>query len=75
MIEKIHTLNCRPFPPKWNEEKTINKLIQASQNVIHQYKEGENTMAEGITEEGLHIRLIISPEEDLISAYPLFTEK
>ena len=60
------------FPAEWSRRKVIDKIIEASQNIVETVKKGI-TCDEviGITEEGMKILLVIRrADKFLITAYP-----
>jgi len=60
------------FPAEWSRRKVIDKIIEASQNIVETVKKGI-TCDEviGVTEEGMEILLVIRRSDKfLITAYP-----
>ena len=62
------------FPPEWSRRQVIDKIIEASQNIIKDsIKDGITCLeVKGTTAEGLEILLVIRKEDKfLITAYPV----
>jgi hypothetical protein len=62
------------FPAEWSRRKVIDKIIEASQNIVENSIKNGTTCLEfkGITEEGLEIWFVIKKEDKfLITAYPV----
>lgn len=58
------------FPPSWTRKQVIDKIVEASQNVVETTIEGPKTIIKGATSEGIVIKFIINEHKTLISAYP-----
>lgn len=65
---KEHTL----FPPEWSQSQLIDKLFEASQNIIKEIEDGTTCLEViGATKEGLEIYFVIRKADGfLITAYP-----
>ena len=62
------------FPPGWSRRQVIDKIIEASKNIIKDsIKDGATCLeVKGVTAEGLEILLVIRKEDKfLITTYPV----
>lgn len=60
------------FPPEWYRQQVIDKIIEASQNIIWQAeKKGVRQAFKGQTKEGIIIKMVIDNGETLITAFPV----
>ncbi len=59
------------FPPSWNRSKVIDKIFEASQNVIKKELDGTRSIIIGQTAEGMNIQMVIDESRKLITAYPV----
>ena len=70
MIEGIIIEDKTFFPPQWTRKIVIDKIIEACLHVESDVMQGSTRVIEGITKEGMRIRIVISPDKQIISAYP-----
>ena len=60
------------FPPEWTRNKVVDKIVEASQNIKKEYFQGTSRVIEGMTQEGMNIRMVIGEERILITAFPIW---
>ena len=59
------------FPPNWSRHKVIDKIVEASKNIIKAKTEGTRKILFGKTGEGMHIKLVIDENKKLITSFPI----
>jgi hypothetical protein len=71
-IEGVPLKDKTFFPPEWSREKVIDKIIEASENIVETINDGSTCLElRGATTEGLEVILVIrKADKYLITAYP-----
>jgi len=59
------------FPPEWSRHKVIDKIVEASQNIVDIETHGLRTATTGLTNEQMKILMIIDQNRKLVTAYPI----
>ena len=60
------------FPPDWTEKKTIEKSLEAYNNSVLISADKYGEVFEGVTKEGIKIRLFITYSRMLKTPFPIF---
>ena len=73
IVNEIVTLDKTFFPAEWTREQVISKIGEAMGNASKKYSYQGKTIYEGITSEGIKVRLTLNNIDNCISStYPLF---
>ena len=70
-VEGVIVKNKTFFPPQWSRREVIDKIVEASENVIKEEFKGTRRYITGLTKEGMGIYLVIDENQILKTAYPV----